>query len=293
MTEPVADAAYILQTSSYHGGKMMSMFRNLVMMMIFSAAVSVHAAGAKLLTKSVEETLEFAAKRSGRPLAEGTKITLGREMLKITAKHGDDVLPLIRNGGLEVLEQGIRHGDDFWKLCKAVPEASRSLALHSDELLPLAKRIGPDVLHLESKAPGLAVRFAKEFGDDGVRFVARKAPQDASQLLGYASKADSPATKRLFFETYQKSKNPSAFLQALNWKNIMAGGLSTAAIVSAYKVSDGIQEGIKDPKAAKQVVDTTLSPFRYALYALFAILLIPLGIKSVRWSIAAWKKSKI
>jgi len=292
MTEPVADAAYILQTSSYHGGKMMSMFRNLVMMMIFSVAVSVHAAGAKLLTKSVEETLEFAAKRSGRPLAEGTKITLGREMLKITAKHGDDVLPLIRNGGLEVLEQGIRHGDEFWKLCKAVPEASRSLALHSDELLPLAKRIGLDVLHLESKAPGLAVRFAQEFGDDGVRFVARRTPQDVPQLLGYAAKADSPATKALFFEKYSGSKNPSAFLKALDWKTIMAGGLTTAAIMSAYKISNGIEEGLKDPEAAKDVMNTTLSPLRYGLYALLAILLIPLGIRSIRSCIASFGRKR-
>ncbi len=271
---------------------MMNMFKCFWVMAICSAVVSVNAAGTGLMTKVAEETLEIAARRSGRTLTEGMKITLGREMLKMTAKYGDDVLPLVRHGGLEVLEQGIRHGDDFWKLCKAVPEASRSLALHSDELLPLAKRIGPDVLILEAKAPGLSARFAKEFGDDGVRFVAQHSPQDVPRLLGYASKADSPETKRLFFEKYRKSRNPSAFLQALNWKNIMAGGLTTAAIVGAYKISDGIQDGLKDPKAAEQTVDTILSPFRYALYALFVILLIPLGIKSIGWSVAAWKKRK-
>ncbi len=270
----------------------MNLFKIFAVMVFCSAVVSFHAAGTKLLTKPIEETLEFAAKRSGRAIAESSKLTLGREMLKITAKHGDDILPLVRNGGLEVLEQGIRHGDDFWKLCKAVPEASRSLALHSDELLPLAKRIGPDVLFLETKAPGLSARFAKEFGDDGVRFVAQHSPQDVPKLLGYASKADSPSTKHLFFETYRKSKNPSAFLQALNWKNIMAAGLSSAAIISAYKISDGIQDGLKDPEAAKQVVNTALSPFRYALYALFAILLIPLGVKCAGRCIAAWKKNK-
>lgn len=102
---------------------------------------SAEAAGTKLLAKVVDETLELAAKRSGRTLGEGTKIALSREMLKISARYGDDVLPLVRNGGLEVLEQGIRHGDDFWRLCKAVPEASRSLALHSEQLLPLAKKM--------------------------------------------------------------------------------------------------------------------------------------------------------
>ena len=268
-------------------------FAKVLLVLAFSCAVfSVEAAGAKPLSKAVEKTLEFAAKRSGRTLAKGTRITLGREMLKITAKHGDDVLPLVRHGGLEVLEQGIRHGDDFWRLCKAVPEASRSLALHSDELLPLAKRIGPDILVLETKAPGLSARFAKEFGDEGVRFTARNVPQEVPRLLGYASRADSPATKKLFMETYMKSKNPSVFLQALNWKNIMAGGLTAAAVVGAYKVSDGIQEGLKDPATAKHVFDSISSPVRYALYVFFAILLIPFGIKSMWRSISAWKSKK-
>ena len=89
-----------------------------------------------------------------------------------------------------------------------------------------------------------------------------------------------------------KSKEPSVFLRALNWKNIMAGGLTTAAIISAYKVSDGLQEGLKNPEAAEHVTNTALAPFRYGLYLLFAILLIPLGVKSIGWSIAIWRKSK-
>ena len=92
---------------------MMNMFKCFWVMAICSAVVSVNAAGTGLMTKVAEETLEIAARRSGRTLTEGMKITLGREMLKMTAKYGDDVLPLVRHGGLEVLEQGIRHGDDF------------------------------------------------------------------------------------------------------------------------------------------------------------------------------------
>ena len=106
------------------------------------------------------------------------------------------------------------------------------------------------------------------------------------------AKADSPATKKLFAETVVKSKDPFAFLQALNWKNIMAGGLTTAAIVSAYKVSDGLQEGLKNPEAAEHVTNTALAPFRYGLYLLFAILLIPVVVKSIIRGIAIWKKSK-
>ena len=163
---------------------------------------SLEAAGGHLVGKAIQETLELAAKRSGRVLSKTAKIKLGHEMLKVTEKYGDDVLTLVNKGGLEVLEQGARHGDDFWRLCKEVPEASRSLALHSDELLPLAKRIGPDVLKLEVNAPGLAAKTAQEFGDDGVRFLANQSPSDVPRLLGYASKADTQATKKILYETY-------------------------------------------------------------------------------------------
>ena len=270
---------------------MMRFVKGFWAVLICCAIFSAEGAGAKLVTKGVEETLEIAAKRSGRTLAKGTRITLSREMLKIAAKHGDDVLPLVRHGGLEVLEQGIRHGDDFWRLCKAFPEASRSLALHSDELLPLAKRIGPEILRIEAKAPGLSARFAREFGDDGVRFVAKNAPQDVTRLLGYARKADSPATKKLFFETYKKSRNPSAFLNALNWKNVMAGGLTAAAIVGAYKVSDGLQVAMKDPGTAQKVVETMTFPFRYALLALLVVAFLPFCVRCVKRSISAWRKN--
>ena len=274
------------------GRSMMDTGKVLFVLALGCAVFSAEAVGAKLLSKTMEKTLEIAAGRSGRTLTKGSKILLGREMLKITARHGDDVLPLVEHGGLEVLEQGIRHGDDFWKLCRKVPAASRSLALHSDELLPLAKRIGPEVLHLEAQVPGLSARFAREFGDEGVRFVSRHSPQDVPRLLGYAAKADSPATKKFFFETYKNSKNPSVFLDALNWKNIMTGGLSAAAIVGAYKVSDGIQTGLRNPEAAQNVINTLLSPVRCILYVLFILLLFPLFFRSLKRSLSAWKKHK-
>lgn len=262
------------------------------LLFFFAGAVELYALGGKVLSKAVEETLELAAKRSGRVLIESAKIPLRHSLLKIAAKYGDDVLPLVRKGGLEVLEQGARHGDDFWRLCKAVPEASRSLALHTDELLPLAKRIGPDVLRVEAAAPGMATRIVREFGDDGIHLLAGQPSQDVSRLLGYAAKTNNPEARKLLYETYAKSQHKSTFLEALNknWKVIMAGGLTTAAIVSAYKISDGIQEGLKNSDAAESVVNRMLAPLRYGLYALLLIFLVPLGIKSARWSIAAWKK---
>ena len=259
---------------------------------LFFCVCSAEGAGVRLAAGVMEETLEFAARRSGRVLSATAKVNLERSLVKLSAKYGDDVLVLVRRGGLEVLEQGARHGDRFWRLCREVPEASRSLALHADELLPLAERIGPEVLRVEAKVPGMAVRAAREFGDDGIRLLSTQSPENITRLLGYAAKADSPATKKLLLETCAKSKDPSKFLNALNWKNIMAGGLSTAAILAAARISDGLREGVKDPAVAAGVINTLSAPVRYGLSALIVILLMPLGVKSVSRCRAAWKKDK-
>ena len=104
-----------------------------------------------------------------------------------------------------------------------------------------------------------------------MHYIAQHSPEEVLRLLGYMAKADSPATKKLFAETVMKSKETSVFLRALNCKNIMTGGLTTAAIIFAYKVSDGLQEGVKNPEAAKHVT---------------------IVVKSIGWSIAIWRKSK-
>ena len=248
---------------------------------------------AKIASKVVEETIEAAAKRSGRALSKTAEKKLGVELLEMAGKYGDDVMPLVREGGLEVLEQGAKHGDDFWRLCKQVPGASRAMALHADDLIPLAKRIGPEVLEIEARTPGMAARIAGEFGDDAVKVLAKHNPQDTTRLLGYAAKADSPETSRLLYETYTKSSNPGAFLDHLNWKHIMAGGLSAAAILAAYKTSDGLQEGLKNPEVAKEVSQSVTRPVSYFLYGLASLVLLFLGFKGILLSIKTWKHHKL
>ena len=236
-------------------------------------SVHVEAGGAKVVIKAVEETIETAAKRSGRVLTKTAESRLGRELLEATAKYGDDVMPLVREGGLEVLEQGAKHGDDFWRLCKTVPASSRALALHADELMPLVRRIGPEVLQIEVHSPGMAARIAGDFGDDAVRLLAKR-PQDTTRLLGYAAKADSPETAKLLYETYAKSTDPSAFLARLNWKHIMAAGLSTAAIVVAYKTSDGVQSALENPETAEHISSTITKPVGYSFAIIGGVVML-------------------
>jgi hypothetical protein len=264
-------------------------------------ALPVQAAGGKVITEVLskwgDDILEAGAKVSGRTLPKTEKLALGKLLTKYAAKYGDDAMEqIVRRGGLEVLEQGAKHGDDFLRLCKAVPEASRALAMHTDDLLPIAKRIGPDFLKLECKAPGLAKRIVEQFGDDAAKVVLNKSPQYSGMLLKYAEKADSPATQKLFYECYKNSKAPQKFFEALSWKHIMAGGLSTAAVIAAYKVSDGVEDGLREglsnPEVAKEVVKEVANKSSYLVAALvvIAFLMCPFASKQLRKSIAVWRK---
>ena len=228
----------------------------------------------------IQETIEVAAKVSGRMLSSSSRKAAEKILIKAVRTYGDDALKVVKHGGLEALKQGAKHGDDFWKLARhATPGAARSLALHADDLMPIAKRLGSSFMQLEGKVPGLAAKVVSEFGDDAARHLAAQAsPNDISKLLGYASKADSPATKRLLLESYKKSGN--SFLKKLDSKTILAVGLTASMITASYKVSDGIQNGIEkvavsNPETFKEVVNDFAFPFKWLGVLLIVLFILP------------------
>lgn len=224
----------------------------------------------------VREAVETAAKVSGKNLTKATRKAAQKALAEAFAKYGDDALRAARHGGLEAIKCGAKYGDDFWRLTRgAAPHAVRSLALHADDLMPVAKRVGAEFMLLESKAPGLGAKVVAEFGDDAARAIARTAPPgDIAKLAGYAAKADSPATKKLLAECYGKKGH--RFLEKLNWKHIMATGLSAAAVTAAYKVSDGVEEGLKtaakeNPEQFAKGFFSVFAPIVWVIAALIAL----------------------
>ncbi len=257
------------------------MFFSLAFGLFFSFTALALPAGA------VRKAVELGAKVSRRALSPAAREAAELAARKAAAKYGDEALRLVGKGGLEVLEQGAKHGNAFWRPALKHPALLKSLVRNGDELIPLARRIGPEVLILEAKAPGLAARVASELGDDMVGRLAKASADDTPRLLGYAAKADTPATKALLLEKYAASRHPSRFLQAFDWSRIMAGGLSAGAIVAAYKISDGIGTGVKTlaekhPEQFGKIAERVLSPFRWGLLALFALLLFPLARRIFR-----------
>lgn len=230
---------------------------------------------ASILTKTFSEVLEQAAKVSGRVLTPAAREAAELALKRSVTHYGDDILRIVKTGGLETLEQGAKYGDDFWLLCKRCPNAARSFALHADELMPLAKRIGVEVAEMEAKAPGLTLRVASEFGDDAVRSLSKAPVSDITQIVGYAQKTDSPAIRESLLTHYLKSADKTKFLNSLDWKVIMSSGLSIAVITAAYNISDGIHDATNtiaenSPETLPTVIDSATAPFRYIFYTLVA-----------------------
>ncbi|MCX7698033.1 MAG: hypothetical protein N2114_01010 [Candidatus Goldbacteria bacterium] len=194
-----------------------------------------------IVRHAVEEAVEIAAKVSGKGLSPVTRKIAIEELEKWTVKYGDDALRATKHGGLELLDAASKYGDDVWHFSSKVPQATRALAVRADELMPLTRRIGTEVLELESKKPGITEKIVEHFGDDGVKYLARNAsPDDLTKLTGYAAKADSEATKALLYEKYKEGG--THFLEQLDYKKIMAGGLSIGIITAAYQLSKGERE---------------------------------------------------
>ncbi|NMA45881.1 MAG: hypothetical protein GX945_04900, partial [Lentisphaerae bacterium] len=176
--------------------------------------------------KIIGEAVEQAAKRSGKTLAPAARKAANQTAKKLATQYGDDILKVVADGGLETLNQGLKHGDDFWHLARLRPAAARTLALHADDLVPLAKRLGPTVLDLEVKAPGISRRLVATFGDDAIKQLTHAPAADLPRLVGYAQKADNPATAKMLLDYYGKAPSGTAFLDHLSWKHIMSSGLS-------------------------------------------------------------------
>jgi hypothetical protein len=224
----------------------------------------------KALLRYTDEAIEAAARLSGRHLDDASRVALRRTVSTATRRHGDDVLLAMRHGGIELAEAAARHGDDVWKWSSRVPGVARSLALHADDLVPMTRRLGKNILRLEARAPGLPRVLATRYSDDiASSFVRSVRPNDATRTAGFLAKADGPTTRALLLGRYRETEGK--ILKWLDWKTVMAFGLTAAVVTSAHEVSDGVQEGLKT------VSQTSPETFGQTLTDMAAPVTKPLG----------------
>lgn len=187
------------------------------------------------VVREAAQAVETAALRSGRTFeSEAAKKVAIAEAERLASAHGKGVLRVVEDGGLEIMPPITKYGDDFVKIAaQASPAGRRALAMNAPDILPLARRVGVDVVELEAKAPGQASHVFQLFGDDAGKAVAKTVrTEDLPRLIKYGEKADNEGTRKLLLETYQK-EGPSLF-ERIPPKVILAGGLSSAMLLGTY-----------------------------------------------------------
>jgi hypothetical protein len=75
--------------------------------------------------------------------------------------------------------------------------------------------------------------------------------------------------------------------KVVTWKKIAAGGAAAGTVIAAYKISDGVEDGLrtaaeKDPGAFMNFLDRFVRPFRWILYLLSGGLVVFLYLKFKR-----------
>ena len=65
-------------------------------------------------------------------------------------------------------------------------------------------------------------------------------------------------------------------IRAVPWKTVVAGGAAAGTVIAAYKISDGVEEGIKTvakekPEAFTDSLSVLTWPVRWAAFVLFLI----------------------
>ena len=236
---------------------------------------------------TVREALELASQKSGRKITEASvRDTTERTLEQSVAKYGDKALAAVGDGGLELIEATTRYGDDVMRLAvDASPAARRVLALNTEALLPLARRVGPDALELEAKAPGLAEKVFSTFGDNAGKIIAKQVPpDDIPRLLKYAEKADSQPTRDLLIKEYQ-SQGKTLF-ERIPAKLVLASGLTAAMLYATHNLTAPISDGLdKNPDIIERVLNhaTTVAGF---VIVIISILLL------WRFNLMPWQRKR-
>ena len=267
---------------------------SLFALLLLSLSISLYAQTeviARTSFKAFEEAVECAAKISGKTLTRESRTVLARQLSKAALKNGDDVIKLARSGGVELIEAYGKYGDDVFRFSRKVPASTRVLAMHADELIPLTRKLGPSVLKIEARTPGMSKYIIKNFGDDAVKSLAKAPPRDIPKLVGYADRAVNDKAKRYLLKGYQMSNGK--ILKHIDWKVVMAGGLSASAVIAAYRASGGVESALKtaaekSPDGFWKVADRTVNKLMFPYYILFGggavLLLLYFGFKlKGRW----------
>ena len=182
----------------------------------------------KGVSRSWDEIAKMALKVSGRELTDDAVKSASKTIEHAAREYGDDVAKASVRGGVEVAEQTMKRGGRFFgvlqKAAQHSDESLRALALNAELIIFKTSR--------QMKKAG-----KKNKRKDNSNNSNNSGPsEDIPRVLGAVEK--NPSVAREFLEHVEKGgKYFVDKVFAVNAKQIMAGGLTAAMIVSAFRAT--------------------------------------------------------
>jgi hypothetical protein len=268
--------------------------RTVLLVVIAGLMLSVTAtAVAGMATSAARETAEYVLQKFGRGTAGQTVEEVTDSTARAIARHGDEVVPLVRHaghGGLAALEQA---GDQ-------APEVIRLFARKGDEAVWLISERGKLRLFLKHgdsaadaliKHPGIADDLIGRFGNDAVGALNSVSKRGAQRMAIAAEEGVFSATRRsaeLLSVVRRYGDGAMDFI----WRN--KGALTVATLLGTF---------LADPEAyvsgAKQlVVDPMLAPivrstnWTWIVGGLLVVLCLPVIAGRLARARLEWQRSK-
>lgn len=262
----------------------------LFIILIFSITFCFSNVVGKISQKIISETIERAGKISGREyISSSSKKMVTETLEKLVKTHGDEAIKLVDDAGIELLEHFPQFGDELIEYSLRVsPKARRVLALNVNELLPLVRKVGVEALELEVKAPGLASRVFKVFGDDAGKIIAKNIPsEDIPRLLKYAEKADSPKTRKLLLESYKKEGHK--LFNRIKPSHILVGGLTASMIYGTHRVTE---PAVRLGELINENENISIKTIEYIIRYGYGIVFFLIFILFWRFNLMPWHRKK-
>ncbi len=186
--------------------------------------------------KAVQEAVEFAAKRFGKDATKYGSKAITADLVRQSAKYGDEVIDVFRKLGPESLkwiDNAGALGDDAVKLLSKHGTDGRWILQQQMGLTNFAK-YGDDYVRVMAKHPGVAGPLVKQFGKQSLPALKKLSPSGARRLGLIATE---PA--------FLKMGKTSALLDCVAkfgddaaefiWKN--KGALAVSAVLTAFLVN--------------------------------------------------------
>ncbi len=234
----------------------------------------------------LRRVMQTLARRFGAELTEeGAELT-GKRPVRVLARHGEDLAPVLENLG----PRAVRLADELPEGAVAILRRHGRTGLsvlqqHGDEAIALFQRHGDDAIRLLAAHPGVGTSLARTLGEEAVPALSRLSRPEAIRLAKLTEDVSKlpPEARKTFVERLAQGGD-----DFVNWvwrrkKESFGSAALATGVLTAYKLGDGLSEALPAmvPQAA-QPPDPSTHPVlaiadRWTPVALVVLGLVILG----------------